>query len=207
MRKWGLFRIKNSLLNLDISKRIQSLEMRCYRTHHRHLLWRPHQKWQFETLSNKKQAHWKMFLTTVNKTRLKWYGDIRRTNNPSFAIQDSTLDKRRRDRKKMIWKHHWVDRKILCRDSDIGMQPKHVDGAGKVPTCTVPLWSYSVMGLVNVKSNIFMYSYVYGHGFGDILWIITSLNFIRKLTFHMILRKKWLFIRKKQFKRQIKEDV
>lgn len=68
---------------------------------------------------------------------------------PCHAIK-FTLDKRRRGRqgKKMGWQRHWVDWKVIHRDSDIGTHLKHTEGAGQVLRCTVTAQPYLVMGLI-----------------------------------------------------------
>lgn len=89
---------------------------------------------------------------SIKKGKLKkTYGHIR-IKNLSIAIwQGTTLGKRikrGRQRGKMGWQSLKVDRKIIYRDSDIGMQARHMEEASQVLSCAVTLWPHPVMGLL-----------------------------------------------------------
>lgn len=72
-------------------------------------------------------------ITRAKKKKLKWHGNVIRARNLSTAILKVTaLGERENVSEKMGWKRHLLNWKILDRDSNIGMQQRHIEGADQV---------------------------------------------------------------------------
>lgn len=121
-----------------------------------------------KTPSSKKQAYWKTsYLTAKSES---WNGQVIQANYLSpVTLQVIPLDERTdRQKIKMGWEHHWVNWKILLRESNIGTQLRYMEGANQVLTCAVILWPYLIMVLVQ--------GYKFGVPCKDLIYFSTAMG-------------------------------
>ena len=104
-----LYACESWILTAEIKRRIQALEMRCYRRH-LNISYKDHVTNQ--QVRNRIQTAFGVhddLLTMVRKQKLRWYGHISRSSGMAKTILQGTVKgARRRGRQKKRWEDKWM---------------------------------------------------------------------------------------------------
>lgn len=120
--------------------RMLVLEMRCYRSIYVDYI----RNDTVQDTIKQETGPLEDLVTTVNKRMLKWHSP---QSFPYISkIDHLEQNKNRPTEERMCWQRHSLDWNIIHRESDVGKQQRHMDGAGPVFKNSTTRLSHKTVG-------------------------------------------------------------